>query len=218
MLTRTNRPLTGDIKMNTPTKPTTWTLELVNALEWKRFEELCTRLFETKGFTCKTTNLGSDEGIDIHLYFGKDRPILDRIVHCKTSGKQVGMDFMRAFQSSMQSQNAKRGTFVSRGGFAQDALNFAAQNSIHTIDSPQLLALITRLDTAESAALLERLTEGDYVTPTCTNCNIRLLPRSLFSDRPYWVCTNWKPHGQGCITKIYINPAQLAVLKTLQPA
>lgn len=185
-------------------------------LEWKRFEELCTRLFETKGFTCKTTNLGSDEGIDIHLYFGKDKPLLDRIVHCKTWAKKVDIDLMHEFAAAMQNESARRGTFVSRGGFTQEALAFASQNNIHTLDTAQLLGMITNLGAVESIALLESLTDSDYVTPTCTKCAIKLLPKSLFSDRPYWICTNWKPHGLGCITKVYITPEKLAVLNALQ--
>ena len=58
----------------------------------------------------------------------------------------------------------------------------------------------------------------EYASPTCPHCATKLLPRSLYSDKPYWVCANWKPHGQGCITKVYISPAQLAALKSLQPA
>ncbi|HEY8102553.1 MAG TPA: restriction endonuclease [Burkholderiaceae bacterium] len=202
--------------MNKSTKPSIWTMELVNVLEWKRFEELCMRLFETKGFACKTTNLGSDEGIDIHLYFGKDKPVLDRIVHCKTWSKKVDIESMRAFMATMQAEKARRGTFVSRGGFTQEALDFAAQSSIHTIDCAQLLEMVTNLEMAESIALLERITDGDYITPTCAKCGIKLLPKSLFSDKPYWICANWKPHGLGCITKVYIKPDQLAILKTLQ--
>jgi restriction system protein len=204
--------------MNTPHKPSEWTLELLNLLEWKRFEELCTRLFETKGFTCKTTNLGSDEGIDIHLYFGKDKLILDRIVHCKTWEKKVEVALMREFFSTIHAEKAKRGTFVSRGGFTQEAINYALQTSIHTIDGSQMLEFIGKLEMVESLALLEQITESDYVTPTCAHCGIKLLPKSLFSDRPYWICANWKPQGQGCISKIYMTPAQLSTLKTLQAA
>jgi restriction system protein len=204
--------------MTTSTTQSGWTLALLNLLEWKRFEELCTYLFETKGFTCKTENLGRDEGIDIHLYFGKDRPVLDRIVHCKTWDKQVGIELMRDFLGTMQSAGAKRGTFVSRGGFTADALEFASGSSIHTIDGSQMLEMIVKLGPDESDALLARMTAGDYVTPTCANCSTKLLPKSLFSDRPYWICANWKPHGQGCITKVYITPDRLAMLKTLQAA
>jgi len=204
--------------MKTSPKPSAWTIDLLNTLEWKRFEELCTRIFETKGFTCKTTNLGSDEGIDIHLYFGKDKPILDRIVHCKTWEKKVGIELMREFFATMQTEKARRGTFVSRGGFAQESMDFAAQNSIHTIDSTQLLEMLANLEQVESVALLEQIADGDYVTPTCAHCGIKLLPKSLFSDRPYWICSNWKPHGQGCIKKIYITPSQLTTLKILQAA
>lgn len=199
-------------------KPSEWTLDVLNVLEWKRFEELCTHMFEHKGFTCKTTNLGSDEGIDIHLFFGKENPILDRIVHCKTWEKKVGVELMREFFGTMQSQKAKRGSFVSRGGFTDEAIAFAAQNNIHTIDGKQLLEMIAKLELVEALVLLEQITEGDYVTPTCANCNIKLVPKSIFSDRPYWNCINWKPQGQGCMTKVYITLDQLAVIKPMQAA
>jgi restriction system protein len=204
--------------MEITTKSSIWTSELINLLEWKRFEKLCTRLFETKGFACKTTNLASNEGIDIHLYFGKDKPVLDRIVHCNTSNQKTGIEPMRALLVLMQSEKARRGTFVSRGGFTQEALDFAAQNNLHTLDSAQLLEMIAGITEPEANLLLEQITENDYVTPTCGCCGIKLLPRSLFSDKPYWICANWKPQGMGCITKIYIDPHQLAALKSLQAA
>lgn len=185
----------------------------MNVIEWKRFEELCTRMFEHKGFTCKTQNLGSDEGIDIHLYFGKEKKSLDRIVHCKTWEKKVGVELMRAFFATMQAEKAKRGTFVSRGGFTAEAQACAAEHGIHTIDGKQLLALIANLDPAESDPLLTHITLGDFITPTCAQCGIKLLPRSMVSDRPYWSCENWKPHGQGCLSKMYINSHQLAMMK-----
>lgn len=190
-----------------------WTLDLLNQIEWRRFEELCTRMFEHKGFTCKTQSHGSDEGIDIHLYFGKDKLTLDRIVQCKAWKKKVGVEPVRAFFGTMKSENANRGTFMARGGFTDEAKTFAEKNGIHTIDGTQLLELIEKLGKVESQILLERITEGDYITPTCASCGIKLIARSLDSAKPFWGCKNWKPYGKGCNTKMFLTTEHLAFIK-----
>jgi restriction system protein len=193
---------------------TAWTLDLLTSIEWRRFEELCTRMFEHKGFTCKTQSHGSDEGIDIHLYFGKETLTLDRIVQCKAWKKKVGVEPMRAFFGTIISAGAKRGSFISRGGFTDDAAAFAAKNGIHTVDGMQLLELIEKLGPIESHILLERITEGDYATPTCASCGIKLVPRSLDTEKPFWGCTHWKPYGRGCNTKMFMTSDQIATFKT----
>jgi len=194
--------------------PNDWTLDLLEAIEWRRFEELCTRMFEHKGFTCKTQSHGADEGVDIHLYFGKDTLILDRIVQCKAWKKKVPVEPMRAFFGTIVSNGAKRGTFVSRGGFSEDAMQFAAKNRIHTIDGQQLLELILNLGPIASRILLERVTEGDYTTPTCASCGIKLIPRALDAERPFWGCKNWKRFNRGCNTKMYMTNEQVTALKS----
>jgi restriction system protein len=199
--------------MNTNQKLQSWTLDLLNAIEWRRFEELCSRMFEHKGFICKTQSHGADEGIDIHLYFGKEALTLDRIVQCKAWKKKVPVEPMRAFLGTIVATGASRGTFVSRGGFTEDALQFAAKNRIHTIDGPQLLELIANLGLVDSRILLERITEGDYTTPTCASCGIKLIPRLLDTDNPFWGCRNWKPYNKGCNMKMHMTSDQIAALK-----
>ena len=197
-------------------KSNDWTLDLLSAIEWRRFEELCTRMFEHKGFTCKTQSHGADEGIDIHLYFGKDTLILDRIVQCKAWKKKVSVEPMRAFLGTIVANGAKRGTFVSRGGFTEDAAQFAAKNRIHTIDGQQLLELIINLGPVASSILLERITEGDYTTPTCASCGIKLVPRALDSERPFWGCKNWRRFNKGCSTKMYMTNEQITTVQSIR--
>lgn len=98
---------------------------------------------------------------------------------------------------------------MSRGGFTDDAHKFAQENGIHTIDGEALLELIIRLDPIESRILLERITDGDYMTPTCANCGIKLVPRSIESEKPFWRCRNWKPYGKGCNTKMLMTSEQM---------
>lgn len=45
-------------------KPNTWTVKLIQDLEWKRFEELSVAYYLEKGIKAETTQLGADGGID----------------------------------------------------------------------------------------------------------------------------------------------------------
>ena len=74
-----------------PAVPATWTLEALRALEWKRFELLCARYYETVAFKAETLPSGPDGGIDVKLYKQDDsKPIA--IVQCKAwNSSDVGV-------------------------------------------------------------------------------------------------------------------------------
>ena len=76
-------------------KPCGWSLELLQAVEWKRFEDLCQKFYETKGIRSACTALGPDGGIDIRLYQG-DSEQVTAIVQCKAWGESyVGVKPIR---------------------------------------------------------------------------------------------------------------------------
>jgi hypothetical protein len=47
-----------------------WNAELLSALEWKRFEDVCTGLFGRLGFRTRSAKRGPDGGVDIWLQAG----------------------------------------------------------------------------------------------------------------------------------------------------
>lgn len=50
--------------------------ELLDALEWRRFEELVTWYFQTTGFDAKRSRVGADGGVDILLSnHGESSPV-----------------------------------------------------------------------------------------------------------------------------------------------
>ena len=68
-------------------KPTVWSLELLRAIEWKRFEDLCAAFYREKGIRCETTPLGEDGGVDIRLFQDENSDKATAIVQCKAWGK-----------------------------------------------------------------------------------------------------------------------------------
>ncbi|MFN4062754.1 MAG: endonuclease, partial [Parazoarcus communis] len=49
--------------LGVPERPTEWTREVIDRLEWKRFEDVCCEFYRIKGIRAETTDLGADGGV-----------------------------------------------------------------------------------------------------------------------------------------------------------
>ncbi|MBE0623185.1 MAG: DUF2034 domain-containing protein [Burkholderiales bacterium] len=170
---------------------TRWNAGLIAALEWKRFEEICAGLFERLGFAPKLAACGADGGIDIHLYW----PPSDRlvaIVQCKAWAKKVGVNVIRELRGVMASEPAPKGIFVTSSTFSDDAIAFAKANKIALMDGAELLKSILKLPEEKQTSLLHLATAGDYTTPTCASCGIKLIARKpKLGGKAFWGCVNY---------------------------
>ncbi|MGM3277398.1 restriction endonuclease [Ralstonia sp. 24A2] len=171
------------------TAPQSWTLEAIKSLEWKRFELLCVQYYEQMGFTVKTVPHGPDGGIDATLYkAGLDAPVA--VVQCKAWAKPVKVEQVRALGGSMLAHKVKRGVFWSLSGYVGNPVQeFSESAGIQLLDGPAILERIRALDPAKQAALLAKVFEGDYRTPSCPACGVKLVVRQG-KGTPVWRCTN----------------------------
>lgn len=162
-----------------------WSLELLRALEWKRFEEVCSGLFQRLGFRTKTTRCGADGGVDIHLY-KQSTDKADVIVQCKAwNSRPIGIKPMRELLGVMASTGVAEGIFVTTTNFNREAREFAKVNRIDCMDGEAVLGAIDALSQEERDSLLKMATTGDYKTPTCASCGIKLVkkwPRAVEQD------------------------------------
>jgi restriction system protein len=168
-----------------------WTPELLKRLEWRRFEELCAAYFETLGFRAELARAGAG-GAAINLYRqGSDRAAI--IVHCRPwSAYRVGIKPLRGLRGAMSSADVAEGVLVTPGKFTQEARDFAGKEGISLIDGDELVAKIAALVPEQALALLEYATEGDFLTPTCPSCEIKMISRkSTAHGRAYWGCRNY---------------------------
>lgn len=166
-----------------------WTPELLKRLEWRRFEELCAAYFESLGFR---TGLAGAGGGGISLYAqGADSASI--IVQCRPwSAYRVGIKPVRALRGAMTSGNVAEGVLVTSGKFTQEARDFAGKEKISLIDGADLIAKIAALVPENSLALLRYATEGDFQTPTCPSCAIKMTRRkSTAQGKAFWGCRNY---------------------------
>ena len=157
----------------TGAKPAEWTIELLRDLEWKRFEDVCQKFYALKGIRSETTSLGADGGVDIRLY-QDDSGKPTSIVQCKALGRYVGVKPIRELRGVMAHEKIEKAFFMASSHFTEDAKAFAKTNRITLIDGAMLLAMIKRLSDAQRQALLAFATEGDFTTPTCSSCGIKM--------------------------------------------
>jgi restriction system protein len=173
-------------------KPSEWTIGLLRDIEWKRFEDVCQRFYEKKGIRSETTALGPDGGIDIRLY-QDDSGIATSIVQCKAWGERyVGVKPVRELLGVMTHERIGKAFFMTSGYYSDEAKAIATANRITLIDGDMLLMMIRRLPAEAQASLLAFAVEGDYATPTCPSCGIKMKHVQGKESRPdFWGCHNY---------------------------
>lgn len=168
-----------------------WTAQLLKQLEWRRFEELCAAWFEVQGFGTRIAQ--SDDGTaDIHLCAtSSDRASI--LVQCKGwDAYRVGIEPVRRLRAAMTAAKIGEGILVTSSRFAQEALDYAGKQNIRLVDGAALLAALSALPPELALALLKFATQGDYLTPTCPTCSIKMISRkSTSAGRKFWGCRNY---------------------------
>ena len=169
-----------------------WTLELLRHLEWRRFEELCTAYFETLGFTASVTRSRSDGGADIALHVeGAGAPTV--LARCKAwNPYPIGIKTLQELAAAMAQAGVGEAAFVTSGRFTEEAKAFAAKQKIDLISGTRLLDEFSALAPEKTLALLKLATKGDFLTPTCPCCSIKMTSRkSTGEGRAFWGCENY---------------------------
>jgi restriction system protein len=169
-----------------------WTRDLLKHLEWRRLEELCAAYFEELGFRTGLTHDRGDGAVDISLYAaGAETACI--LVHCKAwDAYPIGIKPLHELQGAMTSANVAEGVMVTAGRFTLDAVGFAAKQNIQLIDGAALLEKLAALLPEKALALLKLATKGDFLTPTCPRCSIKMTARrSTGEGRMFWGCRNY---------------------------
>lgn len=193
-----SRPTTIDVAWGTignrtePTvRPTAWSQEVLDQVEWKRFEDLCCAFYREKGIRAETTRLGADGGIDIRLFQDEAAPErMTAVVQCKAWNQRVGVKEIRELRGVMAHEKVEKAFFMAPQGFTDDARAFAQANRITLLDGKLFLAMIQRLPAESGQRLLDFATEGAWTTPTCPSCGTKMVAKE--SKRgPFWACPSF---------------------------
>lgn len=167
-------------------------LALLRSIEWKRFEELVAAIFELAAFRTEFTSTGPDGGIDLRLYHqhpeGKSRPVA--YVQCKAfKNRFVNVMTVRELYGVMAADKVETGYLVTTSDFTPDALAFASGKPLHLLNGRQVVERFNAVPRVKQQEILRHVLRGDYTTPTCARCDIKLVLRS--GKQPFWCCRNY---------------------------
>ena len=185
-------------------KPTKLTQRLLNDIEWKRFEILCAAVIRELGFDPKETQYGADGGIDVVVFReGVEGPV--GIVQCKAGeDRMIGVKPVRELLGVMAHGNYKQGMFMTTGGYSQDAIEFS-KGKITLVTGEMLINKINGMPQDKLQRLLNVAFEGDYATPTCPKCGVKMVLRQASSGKnagsSFWGCVHYPRCRQTLVFK-----------------
>ncbi len=170
----------------------TWSLELLRILDWRRFQLVCSKFFTYSGYAALLSPAGKDTGFDIRIFkkgYSKKEPFA--LVRCVSWNRyQVGIRSLRELYGVMMSEKVPYSIFVTSGSFTEDAWKFSKDKNMLLIDGKTFMMLIRRLSPAKKANLLTVATRGDFSSPTCPACGKKMNPKNSSHGRK-WVCSNY---------------------------
>jgi restriction system protein len=148
---------------------------------------------QAKGRKANVTENGADGGVDVLLYSTSEPEKVVGVVQCKAWTKQlVGVKEVRELLGIMTDAGCPHGIYLTTSGYTAEAKAFAEGKQIHLRDSAQLLTLIKTLSVEKQDKILKQITAGDYTTPSCPNCGVKLVARGSKkanrSGQWFWGC------------------------------
>jgi hypothetical protein len=176
------------------------TLELLRKLEWKRFELLTVLYLGTTGIRAQATCTGADGGVDAYLFRnGEEKPF--SYVQCKAWGlRAVDVKPVRELFGVMAANDIREGYLFATGEFTPDARAFVAGRQLKLVSGNDVIAQFKQLPPDVRQRILSEVTTGDYTTPTCPSCDVKLVLREIGADKnSFWGCRNYPR----CRVKIY---------------
>ena len=157
-----------------------WSEELIDKVEWRVFEKLCIGLWRAKGFDVEETGSGADGGVDFYL---RARETNKRIgaVQCKSwKTKQVDVKTVRELQGVITSENLKLGLLMYSGVLSEAAKEFINKPTVSVKEqgASEIYKQVVLLTEQEQSNLLAEVVKEDYLTPSCPNCDIKMVERT----------------------------------------
>ncbi len=163
-----------------------FTTDLLNKLEWKRFEELVAAYYNKTGVVASRTKSGPASPVHIRISWkGEQRPFACVACVPRPAGL-VEATPVQTLSEALTSEDVRRGYVVTSGKFGVPARDVAEEKHITLLSGDLFVEKLNALPDPVRGELLKDATAGDYTTPTCPTCESKMT-RSA-ADPSGWQC------------------------------
>ncbi len=165
---------------------TLFTAELLAKLEWKRFEELVAFYYVKTGVVAVRTKTGHDSPVHLKISWkGESKPFACVQCHANPVGL-IRPPPLQGLFAALTVDDIRRGYVVTNGKFNVEARDYAEEKHFTLLPGDILLEKLNALPPAARSELMNEITKGDYTTPTCPKCDVKMVK----TDDGGWRCTN----------------------------
>lgn len=184
--------------------PQSWSESVLQIIEWKRFEVVCREFLKMTGHEAHETNVGADGGVDIRVTKPGDE-VFRGIVQCKAwNAFRAGVKPVRELYGVKVAEKAKAAMLITSGMFTAEAEEFA-KGKVKLVSGRKFVELIRKLTSEKQQGLLEIALEGDFRTPTCPRCDIKMVLRKSQNGKnssgQFWGCSRYPRCKQTLVYK-----------------
>jgi hypothetical protein len=163
-----------------------FTLELLGKLEWKRFEELVAAYYLKTGVVAVRTKTGPDSPVHLKISWkGEAKPFAG--VQCIANPPGlIRSGPLTQLAEALTASDIRRGYVVTNGKFNVEARDLASEKHFTLLSGDILIEKLNALPPAARAELMQETMKGDYTTPTCPKCEVKMVRLNETS----WRCAN----------------------------
>jgi restriction system protein len=118
------------------------------------------------------------------------------IIQCKAwDAYRVGVKPVRELFGVMAADKVANGAFFTTGEFSSEAEEWARDKNLDLVNGREFLNRIKQLTAEQQSSLLAIATAGDYTTPTCPSCGVKMVTRTASKGpsegREFYGCRNY---------------------------
>jgi hypothetical protein len=162
--------------------------DVLNKLEWKRFEELVTAYYNKTGVVATRTKSGPTSPVHIKISWkGEPRPFA--YVQCIAQPAAViDPRPLQALVAALAADDIRRGYVVTTGKFNVVARDFADEKHLTLLSGDTLLEKLNAMPAAARTEIMQGVSAGDYTVPSCPKCEAKMAQST--DTPPVWRCPN----------------------------
>jgi hypothetical protein len=149
--------------------------DLLQKLEWRRFEELVASYYAKTGVVAVRTKSGPAAPVHIKISWkGEPRPF----AYVQCIAQPAGLIDVKPLQelvNVLTAEDIRRGYVVSSGKFSVSARDLAEEKHITLLPGDIFVEKLNALPDSARSELMQETTAGDYTTPSCPKCEAKMV-------------------------------------------